>query len=505
MVDVLYSLVDVNQRFDRLVVDPLTIRNLNMTSRTIKSMYDQTFSIDDEVLSKICEKILCRIDHQVNRLTVEQYSIKRILVAANYPQLYSLSLINFEGKILSEYLTGDSILCELVSKQITHLNIDIKDANEELSTTTSNIFILILSLCKKLFHLNFGDLFFERKHWNRFSCLPVTSYPSSTLTKLQINLSTFTECLFLLDTHLECLSTLIIHVNVIYYPIQDVDNTKKLPKLKHLSFIARTDTYYHDIHTLVFPLIRRMINLEELKLYLLIKIFDSNFIDGTQLYDQLLFHMTKLNEFTFSIQTLVYRCKTNISLSSNEDIQRSFDGREYQQVGSYVDINSDIIEAKCHIYSLPYVFEYLPEINNSFPGGMFHTVRYLIMIDGHSFEHKFFQLISHDLPFLEMLDVHNSKPQKDKQYSSTTLITFSYLKLLNLKSAHVDYAEQFLFTKITHLPRLLNLCISYESLTMITKNFTINTKCLNFNKLKDLDLDGSFPRPENFHQYFPLL
>ncbi len=67
-----------------------------------------------------------------------------------------------------------------------------------------------------------------------------------------------------------------------------------------------------------------MINLEELKLYLLIKIFDSNYIDGIQLYDQLLFHMTKLNKFTFSIQTLVYKCKTEINLSSNEDIQRSF-------------------------------------------------------------------------------------------------------------------------------------------------------------------------------------
>jgi hypothetical protein len=50
-----------------------------------------------------------------------------------------------------------------------------------------------------------------------------------------------------------------------------------------------------------------MINLEELKLYLLIKIFDSNYIDGIQLYDQLLFHITKLNKFTFSIQTVVYR------------------------------------------------------------------------------------------------------------------------------------------------------------------------------------------------------
>ncbi|CAF1551612.1 unnamed protein product, partial [Rotaria sordida] len=441
----------------------------------------------------------------VNRLTVEQYSMKRILLAGNYPQLYSLSLINFEVKMLYEYLTGDSILRELLSKQITHLNIDVKDANRELFRTTANIFISILSSCKKLFHLNFRDLFFERKHWNRFTCLPATSYPSSTLTKLQINVSTFTECLFLLDTHLECLSTLIIHVGAIYYPIQDVDNTKKLPKLQHLSFIAPTYASDYDTNALVFPFIRRMINLEELKLYLLIKIFDSNFIDGIQLYDQLLFHMTKLNKFTFSIQTLVYRCKTEINLSLNEDIQRSFNGRGYKQVGSYMDINSHVFEAKCHIYSLPYEFEYLPDVNNSFPGGMFHTVRCLTIINGHCFEPKFFQVISQDLPFLEMLYIRNGRPQKDKQYSSTTLITFPHLKLLDLKSAHVDYAEQFLFAKITHLPRLINLCITYESLIMITKDFTIDTKCFNSSKLKDLDLDRSFLLPENFHQYFPLL
>jgi hypothetical protein len=106
MVDVLYSLVDVNQRFLRLVLDPLIIRNLDMTLRTIESVYDQTFSIDDQVLSRICDKILCRIHHHINTLTVEPYSIKRILHAANYPQLYSLSLVNFEAEILYQYLTG---------------------------------------------------------------------------------------------------------------------------------------------------------------------------------------------------------------------------------------------------------------------------------------------------------------------------------------------------------------------------------------------------------------
>ena len=50
IVDVLYSLVDVNQRFDRLVLDPLTIHNIDMTIRTLESVYDQTFSIDDQIL-----------------------------------------------------------------------------------------------------------------------------------------------------------------------------------------------------------------------------------------------------------------------------------------------------------------------------------------------------------------------------------------------------------------------------------------------------------------------
>jgi hypothetical protein len=107
MVDVLYSLVDVNRQLDRLALDFLYIRHLDITTNmTIKSLYNQTFSIDTQVLSRICEKILPRIHHQVQKLTVEQYSMKQVLVAASYPQLYSLSLLNFQEKRLYRYLTG---------------------------------------------------------------------------------------------------------------------------------------------------------------------------------------------------------------------------------------------------------------------------------------------------------------------------------------------------------------------------------------------------------------
>ena len=115
IVDVFYSLVDVNRRFHRLVFDSLYIHHLDMTTVTnINSVYDQSSSIDTQVLSEICSKVLPQIDHKVHKLTVEQGTMKQILPAANYSQLYSLSLINFQDEILYQYLTG--ILFFLVIK-----------------------------------------------------------------------------------------------------------------------------------------------------------------------------------------------------------------------------------------------------------------------------------------------------------------------------------------------------------------------------------------------------
>jgi hypothetical protein len=106
MVDVLYSLVDVCERFDQLVLDPIHIHNLDMTSMIMKSFFDRTYSVDNRILSRICENILPRIHHQVNELIVEQQSIERVLHTTNYPQLYSLSLMDFQAEKLLKLLTG---------------------------------------------------------------------------------------------------------------------------------------------------------------------------------------------------------------------------------------------------------------------------------------------------------------------------------------------------------------------------------------------------------------
>ena len=89
MIDVIYSLVGVNQRFDRLVLDPLYIHHLDLT---VKSLLNNTFSVDKQVLDRICEEILPRINNKINELTIDPHSMERILGAVVYHQLHFHSL-----------------------------------------------------------------------------------------------------------------------------------------------------------------------------------------------------------------------------------------------------------------------------------------------------------------------------------------------------------------------------------------------------------------------------
>ncbi|CAF3650892.1 unnamed protein product [Rotaria sp. Silwood1] len=504
MVDVLYSLVDVNERFDQLILDHLYIRHLNMTTMTIKSAFDRIFSINNQVLSRICENIFPRIHDQVNQLTVDSHSIDRLLTF-NYPQLYSLSLVDFQENILLQYLKGNSNLYNLLSEQITHLYIDIeiKTRKPPLTKILPKIFVLILSLCKRLIYLNLCAS-------PRYRCLAIhffkqssTSCMSSTLTTLNINVETFDDCLYLLDERLNSLLTLFIYVVEISYIISNIQNTKQLPKLKSFSLASCRQTMTYN--KLIIPLLHRMINLEELKLFLFVKKFDSSYIDGIQLHDQILIYMQKLNKFTFNIHTEVFNINIKTDLQSNEEIQRSFIGRQYGQVGSIVQTIGTNDVGTCHVYSLPYQFENFIYLNNSFQGGKLDKVRCLMMLDLiYPFEHNFFQVISQDFPFLKELYILNSQRQQNKQHSST-LITFRHVILLDLEVAHIDYVEQFLIDKNTHLPCLLNLIIGYESLAIVTNNFTNDAARLTCSKLKCLEISEPFVPPENFHQYFPLL
>jgi hypothetical protein len=108
MVDVLYSLVDVTERLDQLVLNRIYTRILDMTCVRMELLPDRVYSTDSHVCERICKNVLSRINHQVNELIVDQPSIKRVLHTTDYPQLHSLSLIDLDERSFLDFLKGNS-------------------------------------------------------------------------------------------------------------------------------------------------------------------------------------------------------------------------------------------------------------------------------------------------------------------------------------------------------------------------------------------------------------
>ncbi|CAF1680248.1 unnamed protein product, partial [Adineta ricciae] len=446
------------------------------------------------------EEILPRIHRYVHQLTLEQSSIKSLLTV-NYPHLDSLSLVNFEEEVLYQCVTDDVVLRDLF-KQVTKLNIDMKKSKESLSDTVRKIFALIISHCTQLTDLNFCYMFTLGQSEALVYTIPRESNISSSLTKLKISVPTFIDCVYLLDGRFECLSTYIVKVGHIFDIQWNIHGGKPLPKLKCFSLISFERTPDYD--KLVVPLLRRMINLEELQLFLSVLIRESFCIDGYGLWHDFVGRMTQLRKFTFNIYTTVWFRSMDIAIPWNEFIQSTFHGRNYPSVAAYVTKKPNWCDHDCHIYSLPYDFEYYHDLDNHFPGGMFSKVRLLKMRDSVSFKHRLFEVVAHDFPFLEFLRISNTKPMEDKEDSCAS-IAFPCLTFLDLRDAHVDYAEMLLLQTKTHLPCLLNLSVEWNQLTNITKNFTEKPTQFNLKRLKCLDVCQPFVRPEGFDQYCPFL
>jgi hypothetical protein len=246
-----------------------------------------------------------------------------------------------------------------------------------------------------------------------------------------------------------------------------------------------------------------MINLEELKLHLTVYRPYRTYIDGVQLSNEVLNHLPQLKTFSFHIDTEVSSAEGNSSLLTNEAMQRSFRGRHFQQVASFVHNDANNRDGKCRIFSLPYDFESFLDLDHCFQGGQFWKVRLLTMRDKHPFEDALFLVISRDMPFLEHLDISNDHPQKDKLRSSPVLV-FPHLKHLDLRYAHDDYAELFLLKRNTCLFRLSTLSIRYESLRRLTSDLNSNSTHLNICGLESLNVSASCIHSANWATYFPL-
>ncbi|CAF1436922.1 unnamed protein product [Adineta ricciae] len=224
-VDVFYSLIDINDRFNQLLFSSLDISHLDMTTMSMESYYDCAFSIDDALLARIYKELSPRIPHELTQLIVEENSMEYILKNTTCPKLHSLSLVNFQEETLLQSLTGNSILRLLLAQQITHLTIDVPyDPQIESYEVLSNVFPLILSLCERLVYLNIAQVYSDRNAFISTDNLSPLNCVPTTLTTLKINVATFDDCLYLVE-YLKSLSTLIVNAKKIALKLTNIRNT----------------------------------------------------------------------------------------------------------------------------------------------------------------------------------------------------------------------------------------------------------------------------------------
>jgi hypothetical protein len=246
-----------------------------------------------------------------------------------------------------------------------------------------------------------------------------------------------------------------------------------------------------------------MLNLEELALQLSV-MSKKSYIDGNQLYEEVVKYLPRLNKFMFNIHSHIFYTGVKIDFPSIDDIQNSFIKRGFQSVGTCADQRFIYHGGSCHVYSLPYLFREFLFMSNCFQGGKFDKVRILMMFERRRpFEHELFKIISQDFPFLEKLIILNFNAQKNHQHHSSVPISFNHLLKLNLMHAHDNYATQFLSERNTRLPCLTNLKIGYQALAAVTNNFTNETTRLNCAKIKSVEAYEPIVRPQNFDSYFP--
>ncbi|CAF0941836.1 unnamed protein product [Rotaria sp. Silwood1] len=437
--------------------------------------------------------------------------MERILLVADYPNLTELKFFNFNHKVVSRYFTDQSPFRRIFQQQIIDLILVFKEDMNKISVKdyTIDVYGYIMKFFENLKHLSITGSYpyyfppLELHH------LPLTTLFSSTLDKLCIHVMRFEDCLALLDGRLKQLKTLIVDICCIEYPSWRVYNMDDLPNLKYFS-LTSVDYFTNKYDTGILPLFRRMSNLEELNLYIMAK-DRTTFLDGTHIYNEILVHMPRLQIFNFYISTLV-GIDPLVRHLSKDDIQRTLSNNiKYQQVDCIVNYEYNFV--KCHVFSLPFMFEDLYNIGNTFPNVIFSHVRRLSVIDIVPFNHEFFNRIACSFPLLKDLGVVNFNPQSsisDERNSNDNqlylIVKLNYLISLYLVDVHIDYVDQFLNERKTHLPRLTELTIDYDHLTIVTDNFTRDTTRLNCINVKELNsYNTRVQQSKDFYVYFPLL
>ncbi|CAF1418615.1 unnamed protein product [Rotaria sordida] len=512
-ISLFYSLIGVNRRLNKIIHDSIFTNRLTflrflpvpLTEFNDLPNY-LAYSLPDPIVNRFCFQILPKIHNKIEWLNVEPFSMKRIFLATNYPNLSGLGLYNIQVEQAMHLFSDETLFSCTLKNQILSLVIHTNSNGNQISRQTNNVllFIHIFTTFTNLRVLNFDT------SENMFECLSFFELSitviSSTLLELHVYLKNFNDCLYLLDGRFNQLRVLHVNIDCIIISNLTINNKEKLPNLKSFSLYCNRSTKFYDES--ILPLLHRMLNLENL--HLSVKVYgNKTFHNGNDLKINIINHMPLLNKFTFNICSLSsFYSKTN--LPSNEDIQKTFKDFKDNQIISCIDYFQKRKLSRCHIYSYPYQLKYYDNITNNFSGELCKCVREVRLYDEHPFEHEFFLRIAQSFPLLEKLTVINQQRQNNKRFRKSKnenedllIVKYPHLIQLNLSEAHKDYHEQFLFDTKTCLLNDVRIRIDYRLVKKVTRNFRRNTTRSNCAKLSYIVFRNKLKFPEHLKDYFP--
>jgi hypothetical protein len=100
---VLNSLIGVNKRLNTIVHKPIFTSHLSFMSRLSNNC---VFPLPTPILDRFCLQILPDIHDKIRWLDLESSSMERILLSANYPNLYGLGLFHMQEETALRLFTG---------------------------------------------------------------------------------------------------------------------------------------------------------------------------------------------------------------------------------------------------------------------------------------------------------------------------------------------------------------------------------------------------------------
>ncbi|CAF1487412.1 unnamed protein product [Rotaria sordida] len=228
-VEVLYSLIGVNKRFNTIAHDSTFASYLTLFCK----QDDLISPLPDPMLDRFCSQILPSIHYKVKSLKLESTSMERILLTTNYPNLYELGLYGIDVEKAMSLFIDDTTFIHVNKGQISSLVIDInKNKKQILVLNVSGIvFAHIFTMFINLQYLNFGPSSISYQQLT-FDMSPSTVL-SSNLLELHVHVLNFADCLYLLDGRFNQLHTFHVNISYISSNTLTINNTEKLPNLRY--------------------------------------------------------------------------------------------------------------------------------------------------------------------------------------------------------------------------------------------------------------------------------